>query len=175
MLDLGAGTAAIAIVLAARSPHARITALDLAPAMLRLAARNVARAGLVERIGLVLGSATLLPFRRGDFDVVVSNSLVHHVPDPAAAFAEIARVAGSATIFLRDLARPESDAAVDALVDRYAAAEAASARELFRASLRASLTVEEVRAFAAAAGLVDAEVSLTSDRHWTLVRTILTR
>ncbi len=170
VLDLGAGTALIPIVLAARSPHAVITATDLAPAMLRLGARNVQRAGFVDRIALVIASATELPFAPGDFDAVVSNSLVHHLPDASVGFAAIARVAGDAGIFLRDLARPRTAADVDALVDRYAAGAPDDARALFHASLRAAFTVDEIRALADAAGLVDARVAMTSDRHWTLVR-----
>ena len=106
----------------------------------------------------------------GDFDAVVSNSLVHHLPDASVGFAAIARVAGDAGIFLRDLARPRTAADDDALVDRYAAGAPDDARALFHASLRAAFTVDEIRALADAAGLVDARVAMTSDRHWTLVR-----
>jgi ubiquinone/menaquinone biosynthesis C-methylase UbiE len=170
VLDLGAGTALIPIALAAAAPHARVTALDLAATMLRRGAQNVAEAGLTERVALVVASATALPYRRGDFDVVVSNSLAHHVPEPGSLLAEIARVAGDGAVFVRDLARPVSTEAVDALVERHAAGESAGARELFRASLHAALTVAEVRALADAHGLADAAVGMTSDRHWTLSR-----
>lgn len=170
VLDLGAGTALIPIVLAAAAPHARITAVDLAATMLQRGAINVGRAGLTERISLVAASATELPYRRGDFDVVVSNSLTHHVPEPARLFAAIAGVAGDGAVFVRDLARPKTDADVEALVARYAAGETPHARELFRASLHAALTLAEVRAMADANGLADADLAMTSDRHWTLSR-----
>jgi ubiquinone/menaquinone biosynthesis C-methylase UbiE len=170
VLDLGAGTALIPIALVAAAPHARVTAVDLAAAMLRRGADNVARAGLADRISLVVASATALPFRAGDFDAVVSNSLAHHVPEPGALFASIAAAAGDGAVFVRDLARPASAAEVEALVERYGAGESAEARELFRASLHAALTPSEVRALAEAHGLADASVAMTSDRHWTLSR-----
>jgi ubiquinone/menaquinone biosynthesis C-methylase UbiE len=170
VLDLGAGTALIPVEIARRAASARVTAVDLASTMLRRGAEHVARAGLTARVGLVVASATALPYGRGDFDVVVSNSLAHHIPEPAALFASIAAVAGDGAVFVRDLVRPETDAAVDALVSQHAADEAPAARELFRASLRAALTIGEVRALADANGLADAVVAMSSDRHWTLSR-----
>lgn len=170
VLDLGAGTALIPVALATAAPSARVTALDLAATMLRRGAEHVARAGLTARVGLVVASATSLPYGDASFDVVASNSLAHHIPEPARLFAEIARVAGRGAVFVRDLARPDSADAVEALVARYAAEETALARELFRASLHAALTVAEVRALADAAGLAGATVTMTSDRHWTLAR-----
>ena len=48
-----------------------------------------------------------MPFAAGSFPAVMSNSIVHHIPDPRTVFAEIARVAApGATIFVRDLLRP---------------------------------------------------------------------
>ena len=41
-------------------------------------------------------------------------------------------------------------------------------RELFRASLRAALTVEEIREMAKSSGLAGCSVGMTSDRHWTI-------
>ncbi len=83
-----------------------MTAVDLAATMLRRGAENVAARRLTARIGLVVASATALPYRSGDFDVVVSNSLAHHIPEPARLFAAMARVAGDGAVFVRDLARP---------------------------------------------------------------------
>ncbi len=171
VLDLGTGTALIAIVLATRLPLATVTAVDLADHMLRFAARNVARAALTNRIALVRVDAKGLPYAPGDFDLIVSNSVVHHIPDPRMFFAEIARVAGEhAGVFVRDLRRPADVATLDALVHTYAANEPAPSRALLRASLHAALTVDEVTAMAREAGLRGVTVRETSDRHWTLAR-----
>ncbi len=171
VLDLGAGTGLIPIELCARDAGVTVTAVDLAPAMLRRAAENVGRAGLSARVGLAVCDAAALPYAPGDFDAVISNSLAHHVPDPVTLFRAVARVAGDrAAVFVRDLCRPATPAEVNALVDRYATREEPFARALFRASLHAALTVDEARAAAAAAGLPDVTAEMTSDRHWTLSR-----
>jgi SAM-dependent methyltransferase len=44
------------------------------------------------RITLVQGSVLRLPFRDASFDLVFSDGVVHHTPDPRAAFLELARV-----------------------------------------------------------------------------------
>lgn len=171
VIDLGAGTGLIPIVLAARTPHATVTGVDLAASMLRRAGDNVGRAGLAHRISLVVADVRALPWKKGEFDVVMSNSLAHHLPDPGVLFRAVASLAGEGTtIFLRDLSRPASADDLDHLVERYAASDPPLARTLFRASLHAALTVEEVRLLARANGLGDAKIEATSDRHWTLVR-----
>jgi release factor glutamine methyltransferase len=75
-VDVGTGTGAIAIALARERPDLRVIAVDLSRAALELAARNVAKHGLGDRIELVRGSF-LAPMkedpRRGSVDVVVSN------------------------------------------------------------------------------------------------------
>ena len=169
-LDLGTGTARIALALCAAHPSVRVTGVDLSPTMLRRGARNVAQAGLTARVGLVVADVTRLPYAPGDFDLVQSNSLVHHLPEPARFFAALAALASApgVAVFVRDLLRPESVAARDALVARHAASDTALGRELFRASLHAALTLDEVRQLVAASGLEGTAVSQTSDRHWTL-------
>ena len=172
VLDLGAGTGLIPLALCRRHEGTTVTAVDLAPAMLRRAASHVGEAGLTARVALVVADAGALPYAVGDFDAVVSNSLVHHVPDPARFFRAVASLAGdTAAVFVRDLCRPDTADEVDALVHRYAADEEPTARALFHASLHAALTLDEVRDAAAAAGLRGFSLARTSDRHWTLSRT----
>ncbi len=171
VLDLGAGTGLIPIELCTRGPGVTVTAVDLAPAMLRRAAQNVAAAGVTSRVGLVVCDVAALPYAPESYDAVVSNSLVHHVPDPLTVFRAVAAAAGArSAVLVRDLCRPERASDVDALVERYAGGEEELARSLFRASLHAALTVDEVREAAVAAGLHDASVVRTTDRHWTLSR-----
>jgi ubiquinone/menaquinone biosynthesis C-methylase UbiE len=168
ILDVGTGPARIAIALCQAEPSARLLAADLADAMLELARRNVAAAGLDGRIRCLKGDAKALPWPDGRFEAVISNTIVHHIPDPARALSEMARlVADGGTLFVRDLARPETDSEVAALVATYAGGESPPARALFEASLRAALTVSEVQAIARAQGLPPGGVAMTSDRHWT--------
>jgi ubiquinone/menaquinone biosynthesis C-methylase UbiE len=168
-LDLGTGTAQIPICFCAHTPDATITGVDLAPAMLRHGAMNVAKANLTSRISLVVCDVGDVPYEPGLYDVVMSNSLAHHVPDPMKFFGAIARVAQGATVFLRDLCRPNTLDELHHIVKTYAGDEADYARELFRASLHAALTVNEVTGAAKAAGLLGVTVTQSSDRHWTLI------
>ncbi len=168
ILDVGTGPARIPIALCRADLRANVLGIDLARHMLDRARANVDEAGLSDRIKLEHVDAKGVPYPDGQFEAVVSNSIVHHVADPTLALAEMVRlVAPGGTIFVRDLSRPEDAAALAALVEAYAADEAEQARELFAASLGAALTVEEVRGLVAARGLQPEGVVMTSDRHWT--------
>ena len=70
-------------------------------------------------------------------------------------------------MFVRDLLRPADDAAVNHLVATYAAGAAPHQRQLFDDSLRAALSLEEIRALVERLGQSPAAVQATSDRHWT--------
>ena len=168
VLDLGTGTAQIPIELCRREPRAQVVAVDLAEQMLVLARRNVERAGLAGRIELRKADGKRLPFADSEFFAVMSNSIVHHIPAPKSALEEALRVTRrGGRLFFRDLLRPERDADVEALVARYAAGANDHQRALFDASLRAALTLEEVRAIVDELGLCRNCVAATSDRHWT--------
>lgn len=169
VLDLGTGTAQIPIELCLQNPLASVVAIDLAESMLQLAAENVARRGLTARIALEKVDAKGLPFAAGEFAVVMSNSIVHHVPEPHSALAEAVRVSSKpgGLIFVRDLARPVDEAQVCRLVEAYAAGCNDNQRSLFDASLRAALSVEEIRALVESLGFDPSSVQATSDRHWT--------
>ncbi len=174
VLDLGTGTAQIPIELCRREPHVLVTAVDLADHMLALARRNVERAGLAARIRLDKGDGKRLPYPDSTFFAVMSNSIVHHIPAPKSALEEALRVTRrGGRLFFRDLLRPENDAEVRRLVDAYAPPAGGGAvsdhqRALFDASLRAALTLDEIRALVDELGLCSECVQQTSDRHWTL-------
>ena len=99
----------------------------------------------------------------------MSNSIIHHVPEPETALAEMVRVLRpGGVLFVRDLARPEDEAAVAAIVASHAADDTPAQRALLEASLRAALTVDEVVVRVQPHGVEAAAVRVTSDRHWTL-------
>ena len=169
VLDVGTGTAQIPIELARRPVECRITAIDLASEMLAVARRNVTAAGL-RNVTLELVDAKGLPYPDASFDVVMSNSIVHHIPNPDATFAEMRRVVRpGGLLFVRDLLRPDSSDAVEQFVTQYAGDETPHQQQLFRQSLHASLTLEELRGMVRSVGIDPAGITQTSDRHWTLV------
>jgi ubiquinone/menaquinone biosynthesis C-methylase UbiE len=168
VLDVGTGTAQIPIELCRQAGGFAVRAVDAAAEMLKLADANVAAAGLSIRIGTERVDAKRLPHPDGRFDAVISNSIVHHIPDPATVFAEMVRVcAPGGVLFVRDLLRPDSGAELNRLVDLHAAGATAEQRRLFAESLHAALTVAEVRELIARLGFARDTVAQTSDRHWT--------
>jgi ubiquinone/menaquinone biosynthesis C-methylase UbiE len=170
LLDIGTGPARVPIALCRADPRARVLGIDLAEPMLERARRNVAKAGLSGRIRCERADAKALPYPDGSFEAVLCNSIVHHIPEPARVLGEMARVvAPGGTLFVRDLARPDTARDMALLVEQYAGAEAPAARALFEASLHAALTRDEVRGLVRALGRHEDGVAMTSDRHWTWI------
>lgn len=168
MIDVGTGTAQIPIEFARATPLGRVVAVDAARHMLDLAESNVRRAGLQERIELKLVDAKTLPFADGTFAGAMSNSIVHHIPEPRTVLAEMVRVvAPGGWLFVRDLLRPDNDAAVAHLVATYAGDANAHQKKMFDDSLRAALTLAEIRSLVQELGFAAETVQQSSDRHWT--------
>ena len=92
ILDLATGTADFAIAASRRFPEARVTGLDLTPAMLEIGARKVEEAGLARRIRLMVGDASALPFADGSFDAALCAFGFRNFPDIPASLSETARI-----------------------------------------------------------------------------------
>jgi ubiquinone/menaquinone biosynthesis C-methylase UbiE len=169
ILDVGTGTALIPIELCRNHSECKITAVDLSREMLKLGDRNVVAAGFQDRIHLEWIDAKELPFDNGAFDAVVSNSIIHHIPEPDGALAEMKRVLTvGGVLFVRDLLRPQDIGTLHQLVETYAGNENAHSQQMFRDSLHAALTLEEVRELLTRHDLPEDWVCQTSDRHWTI-------
>ena len=167
-LDLGTGTARIPIQLCEALEDIRIMAVDLSYEMLDIAKLNIELSSNLERIMLGHCDAKQIELADNRFDLVLSNSIVHHIPDPKSTFAEAIRVCRpQGLLFFRDLLRPNSEDLVKELVKTYAGDEPDHARKMFDDSLRAAFTVEEVQDFVGELGFSPQTVQATSDRHWT--------
>jgi SAM-dependent methyltransferase len=89
ILEMGCGTGQMSLYLA--RARRRVIGADLTGASLRLARAAAARFGLdVQFVQTDLHHPAL---RDRTFDVVYSSGVLHHTPDPAAAFARVARLA----------------------------------------------------------------------------------
>jgi len=165
-VDLGTGPADLPVRVVRQRPGWRVVAVDIARAMLDHARKNIGDAGLAHAIHPVLQDAKGAPFRDGAFDVVFSNSILHHVSATEPFWREAGRLGRpGAWVFVRDLARPESAEAAKAIVQEYSGHESALLQEEFYRSLLAAYTPEEVRAQLDEAGLHSLQVALVSDRH----------
>lgn len=166
-LDLGTGPGEIPIRLAAARPGWKIVAVDASEAMLDHARRLAKRAGVADAIEFRQADAKNLPPGDDEFDVVFSNSILHHITDTGSLWAEVARVASSgALVFFRDLARPDTPADARRLVETHAGEESELLKEEFYRSLLSAYTPGEVREHLAAAGLDSLNVSMVTDRHF---------
>jgi ubiquinone/menaquinone biosynthesis C-methylase UbiE len=169
MLDVGTGTARIPIEFCQRFPELQIEALDLASEMLKLGALNVERSGLGTRIKLQLVDAKRIPCEDGVYDTVVSNTIIHHIPEPLDSLAEMVRVlAPGGFLIIRDLLRLDNESEIESIVRTYAGNSTPSQQQLLRQSLHASLTITEVASMLEELQLPREWVQATSDRHWTI-------
>ena len=160
LLDLATGTADFALAAARRFPAARITGLDLTPAMLEIGARKVATAGLAERIALLLGDAAALPFADAAFDVALCAFGFRNFPDISASLGEVTRILrNGGRLVALEFFRPRS-----ALLDAFTAGWLKCLSTLFaksraadyaylRASIAKTCSAGEFAAMARTAGL----------------------
>ena len=167
MADLGCGPGDIVIRMARAMPGWHITGLDAGENMLQRAAERLESegGGLDVRFRrCYLPDDSLQP---GAWDALISNSLLHHLPNPAVLWDSIARLGKpGAAVQVMDLARPHTEQDARALVDHYSGDEPEVLREDFYNSLLAAYTVGEIREQLQAAGLGHLGVEMCSDRHW---------
>jgi ubiquinone/menaquinone biosynthesis C-methylase UbiE len=165
-VDLGAGPGDIAIRVVRARPSWHVTAVDASAAMLALARKAVERAGLGRSITVLHAYATATDFPPRSFDVVFSNSILHHVASADGLWAEVKRLARpGARVLMRDLARPQSRRAARDIVRRYAGTESALLQQEYYRSLLSSYTPDEIRGQLDRAGLHMLDVAMASDRH----------
>lgn len=166
VLDLGCGPADVTVRFARAYPGLRVDGVDGAEAMLRLGRRRLAEEGLEDRVTLVLGRLPGARLPRSRYQVLISNSLLHHLADPQVLWRSM-RAYGDrqAPVLIMDLMRPPGEAQLRTLVGHYAGDAPPVLRRDFEASLRAAYTVPEIEGQLAAAGLSQLRVAAISDRH----------
>ena len=169
VLDLGCGPADITLRFARAYPDTIIDGVDGAEAMLALGRKAIAAAGQQQRIQL---SRCYLPIDappQTQYDAIISNSLLHHLQQPQVLWQSVKQYAApGAPVFIMDLLRPESKAQAQELVQLYAAEEAEILRYDFYHSLLAAYSVEEVRQQLLKAELMQLNIEIASDRHFTV-------
>lgn len=173
VLDLGCGPGDITLRFARAYPECRIHGVDGAAAMLDYGHRAVAASGLGGQVTLVQGLLPGAALPRERYDAIISNSLLHHLADPAVLWQAVrTHGAPGAPVFVMDLMRPESVDEAHALLEQYATGEPEVLRQDFFHSLLAAYRVPEVEQQLRQAGLDGLRVEVVSDRHLTVRGTL---
>lgn len=165
-LDLGCGPADIAIRFAHKFPNCKVDAVDGAKNMLIQAQQRIESEALQDRIALYLCCLPECELPNHSYDVIVSNSLLHHLHEPQHLWSCLHQYASTKTaVFISDLIRPESQDAAELLVNEYAVDEPEILRRDFYNSLLAAFTIDEAQAQLNSADLNSLSVEKISDRH----------
>jgi SAM-dependent methyltransferase len=166
-LDLGCGPADISIRFLRAWPRATCDALDGSQPMLDLAQTALdALPGVAKRCRLIRDQIPSAALDRGGYDLIISNSLLHHLHDPQVLWQTLIETGKpGAPVLIMDLMRPASAGWVEALVATYADGEPKVLRDDFRNSLFAAFEPAEVAEQLAVAGLDGLDVGVVSDRH----------
>ena len=166
-LDLGCGPGDVSLRFARAFPGWHIDGLDGAPNMIALARQRAAREEGGSRVSFFEARLPEGGTGRRDYALVLSNSLLHHLPDPAILWSSISSYrAGGPSVFVMDLSRPESEEILEAMVATYASGEPEILQRDFRYSLHAAYRPDEVALQLEKNGLPDLSIELVSDRHW---------
>ena len=166
ILDLGCGPGDIPVRFARALPSCRITGVDASEPMIGLAGVAVRQAGLADRITFRCERFQAVSLVE-PVDAAVSNSLLHHVPNPLQFWYRLRQlVKAGSPVLVMDLLRPDSLEEAQGIVDRYATKEPEILRRDFYRSLLAAFTEDEVAAQLAEMNLSRLIIDVVDDRHW---------
>jgi ubiquinone/menaquinone biosynthesis C-methylase UbiE len=158
-LDIGCGPCDVTIRFAKANPGYRFHGVDGSPAMLECAPR-------LPRIKLIHGCVPDVRLPAKAYDVILSSSLLHHLPEPQALWQTVKRCSKPGTlVFVVDLRRPATRAVAEKIAKTYSVGEPPVLKRDFFNSLLAAFTPYEVRQQVRAAGLNWLQVKTLTDRH----------
>jgi ubiquinone/menaquinone biosynthesis C-methylase UbiE len=159
-LDIGTGPGQIVIKLARRLTRWKFVGVDRSPGMIAQAKENLAAAGseVAGRVEFQVADGNRLPFPDHSFDLVLCNSVLHHLAEPEKLLSEMARLASpGGAILLRDLRRP-GRIAYPLHVRWHGRRYSGVMRQLYRDSVRSAYTVAELKRMLDSARLTGARV-----------------
>jgi trans-aconitate methyltransferase len=166
VLDLGCGPADVTVRFARAYPRCVIHGVDGSEVMLREGKTRLKREGLENRISLFPGVIPEIVMPEKHYNVIISNSLLHHLHEPALLWECIKKISMRGTlVYVMDLIRPDNRRQAAQLVSTYAGAEPLILKRDFFNSLCAAFRPEEVVLQLQAAGLDELRIKTISDRH----------
>lgn len=166
VLDLGCGPADIPLRLLRARPEVCVTGVDASKPMIGLAEIAKRQAGSPRGLHLLCQRFQDLSLEE-PVDAVISNSLVHHVPNPLQFWYAVKTLAKpGAPVMVMDLIRPGSPETARNIVEQYAASESEQLRTDFYNSLLSAFTEDEVAAQLGELNLSRLLIDVFDDRHW---------
>ncbi len=147
ILDLGCGPGDFTFRFAKLFNTANITGIDGAPNMLKLArARSNKEALNTDRIHFIETTIPSNNIPQKPYELIISNSLLHHLHDPLVLWETILQHSSPETIlFIADLCRPEDRKSAQRIVNEFAAGEPDLLRRDFYNSLLAAFSPAEIK------------------------------
>jgi ubiquinone/menaquinone biosynthesis C-methylase UbiE len=172
-LDIGTGPGQIVLKLARRLTRWKFVGVDRSPNMIAQGVASLVPAvELAGRVHFSVADGNQLPFRNGSFDLVVCNSVLHHIAEPQKVLAEIVRLSKpGGAILLRDLRRP-SRLAYPFHVRRHGRHYQGLMYKLYCDSVRSAYTVEELRRLLDASLIKGAQIFEHNRTHIGIERSI---
>lgn len=170
ILDLGCGPGDMSSRLYSQFPMANFTFLDGSEFMIDLCKKRIETMVPKKRNNKIDFKKELIQdfVPESPYDLVFSNSLLHHLQDPFEFWAAVQRsIHQDSFIFISDLMRPDSFFSASQLTKRYANEEFEILKKDFYNSLLAAYRIEEVKEMLEIVRL-DTKMNLEpiSDRHW---------
>lgn len=164
-LDVGCGPGNIALKLARRRPRGLVVGIDCSRNMVKAALRAARESGLESKTFFQQGDADQIPFADGAFDMVFSNSVLHHLSNPGKTLEEMLRVVKpEGMVVVRDLRRP-SRLAYPWHVRWHGRHYSGIMKRLFEDSVRAAYTPGELAGMLCGSGMPKARIFREDGSH----------
>jgi len=163
-LDLGCGPGDISRRFVEAYPGSQVHAVDGSKVMLKYG-KWLLSPFLQKRIHFIHGRLPICLLPQPSYEVIFSNSLLHHLPDPMTLWQIVKKYSRSGTcVGIMDLLRPDSVESAQSMVDTYAGNEPRILQQDFYNSLLAAFRLEEIEQQLRIADL-QFNIEKVSDRH----------
>lgn len=174
-IDIGCGPGDVLLRLRKQASDWVLVGADISPRMLSLASEDEAHRLAAEEtpINWVLINGKQIAFPSNSFDVIISNSVLHHVADPVLFWSTIGKLSKHGThVFVRDLRRPANETEAKAIIERNIPNEYDVVKTHYFSSLLSSYTPSEVESQLREAKVLGLSVIEIEDRYLSVQGTI---
>ncbi len=164
ILDIGCGDGEIPISIYGKY-KCKITALDGSESMLEEFTKKLSKSQ-VNAIDVIHQRYENHTLEKKSFDIVMSNSVLHHVASPKSFWKSIINLTkDGGRVCVMDLVRPSNECNLSNILKKYGGTDPVLLND-FENSLRAAYTIDEVINQLSSITNITSSVKLISDRHF---------